>query len=1010
MKRRFPVIPRVGRILPALLACLVLFATATRSPAAVRTTTQSGNWSAATTWGGNPAPLSGDDVIVNGNFTVTVDVANGSCLSLQLGGTNSGSGAGTLAFNAGGKLTVFGAVVLGVNNNTPGNLTMTNGGTLNCEGLVENRLGAWTAGTGTVELTATNTIPANTSIEFNHLTLRAGTTSLSRNTTVGGNLGILAGATLACGANILTCAGNWSNNGTFQGGTGQVTFSRDGNATLTGTGINNFNQLRLNMGLSQANTLELLSTQFSAPNGFLQLSNGTLKVSGNFTFANTFVLGTAFNIPPTAGLWLNNPNATVTGQAGSLSLRGLLRVSAGTVNVGTAANHSLVYQNDGSAIIVDGGALDIAGRLSGNNATATTSYTQSGGTVTVVRQGSTDPAFGGFDISVAGSAVTLSGGTIVVRHATSGPAEFINVASTGGITGGLLQLGDALTGNAETFRIHSSRPVGNLLVSNATPQAVKPKVQLNTSSLNVVGTLTLPPGTALDAGGLNIAVGGDFVNNAPLLNLNTVTFNGGGAQTLTNPAGAIFNTLAVNKSGGAVTLNSATTVGAGLNLFQGTLALGAQTLTLEGDLTLAGGTLAGGATSSLVVGGAAGPLTLPGLVLSSLTLNRAAGATLAGDVTVGGALTVTSGPLSTDAFVLTLGPVATLSEPAGAPVQGAIQTTRTLSATAGTETFGGLGADLLLNGAAPGVTTVVRRVSTAATGNGHSSIQRTYDITPTTNYGLNAGLVFHYDTSDLAGQTEAALRLFRSRNGGGSWNDMAGVVNVGTGTITVAGLNDFSRWTASDAANSLGPPPAPATAVRVESAPDGSGVVVPAQSLAAGATLHLYAITRDAANDYVASVPAASWALEAITGGVLPGDLAPAADLKSAVFTAHAAGSARVRATVAGLAATTSGVLTVNAASGVEVGDVPLRFELAQNYPNPFRGSTTIRFQMARPGRTRLTVFDVLGRAVTTLVSREESPGVHAVDWDASGVQSGVYFYRLELNGEHQVRRMFILK
>ena len=60
--------------------------------AATITSTQSGAWSSSTTWGGGPAPSAGDAVVVNGDFTVTVDVPSAACLNLQLGGTTSNSG------------------------------------------------------------------------------------------------------------------------------------------------------------------------------------------------------------------------------------------------------------------------------------------------------------------------------------------------------------------------------------------------------------------------------------------------------------------------------------------------------------------------------------------------------------------------------------------------------------------------------------------------------------------------------------------------------------------------------------------------------------------------------------------------------------------------------------------------------------------------------------------------------------------------------------------------------
>jgi hypothetical protein len=354
-----------------------------------KTCTQSGNWSAGSTWGGT-APVAGDDAIIQGGFTVTVDVASAECLSLQIGGSAQNTGTGTLSFSGGGSvLLVTGIVNIGPfnNNNTAGSLNMASGGTLICEGFIVARLGTWTAGTGAIELTSTNTIPSNNNINFFNLIVSGGTTSLSRNTTVSGDLTINSGATLNGGAN-----------------------------TLSLTGINNFNLIRVNMGLNNINnTLEVLATNFSAPDPFLTITNGTFKMSGSFTFANSFIIGPIYNIDPTTGFWLNNPNVTVNAQAGGVSVRGMLRLSAGTFNIGTGIDNSLNYFT-GSSIIIEGGALNIAGRLYRNNATQTTSYTQSGGTVTVVAQGSTDPTFAGFDLGVVGSTFTMSACFFRILH------------------------------------------------------------------------------------------------------------------------------------------------------------------------------------------------------------------------------------------------------------------------------------------------------------------------------------------------------------------------------------------------------------------------------------------------------------------------------------------------------------------------------------------------------------------------------------------------------------------
>ncbi|MBI5473760.1 MAG: hypothetical protein HY961_15585, partial [Ignavibacteriae bacterium] len=103
---------------------------------------------------------------------------------------------------------------------------------------------------------------------------------------------------------------------------------------------------------------------------------------------------------------------------------------------------------------------------------------------------------------------------------------------------------------------------------------------------------------------------------------------------------------------------------------------------------------------------------------------------------------------------------------------------------------------------------------------------------------------------------------------------------------------------------------AQATKIRIETAPDGSGGVVPTQSLTAGSSITVYAITRDASDLFVANVTADSIVLQAVTGGVVAGDLDVAPNRKSAVFTAHVIGSAQIRAESGGLPSTSSGTIT----------------------------------------------------------------------------------------------------
>lgn len=89
----------------------------------------------------------------------------------------------------------------------------------------------------------------------------------------------------------------------------------------------------------------------------------------------------------------------------------------------------------------------------------------------------------------------------------------------------------------------------------------------------------------------------------------------------------------------------------------------------------------------------------------------------------------------------------------------------------------------------------------------------------------------------------------------------------------------------------------------------------------------------------------------------------------------------------------------------------PAEFTLDQNYPNPFNPVTTIPYMLPERAAVSLRVFDLLGREVAELVTSVQEPGAHAATWDASGVSSGLYFYRLEAHGTavHQATRKLML-
>jgi hypothetical protein len=88
---------------------------------------------------------------------------------------------------------------------------------------------------------------------------------------------------------------------------------------------------------------------------------------------------------------------------------------------------------------------------------------------------------------------------------------------------------------------------------------------------------------------------------------------------------------------------------------------------------------------------------------------------------------------------------------------------------------------------------------------------------------------------------------------------------------------------------------------------------------------------------------------------------------------------------------------------------LPGDFVLEQNHPNPFNPTTTIGYILPGAANVRLTIYDLLGRVVAEPVAGFQEGGYHAVAWDASGLSSGVYYYRLEASGDRDApaRRVF---
>lgn len=391
----------------------------------------------------------------------------------------------------------------------------------------------------------------------NNLTVGGGTSgavvfepATARTLTLGSNLTINAGSSVTTSAtgtqtgHILSIGGNILNNGILNLSTNSntaganLTFTGATNNTFSGTGAtNNIMSMVINKGVAATNILELNPSNFTVQgvntdvSGFLTISNGLLKISGSFPMTNRIFTAAAYTIPATGGIWLNNANFTVPGQAGNVTMNGTLRLSAGTYNIGNASGNSAAL-GAASVTTIEGGTLNVAGRYGTAAAGTVISYNQTGGDVTVSQAGYSNATLACFDLGTStSSTIGISGGTITIQLANGTSASalsFRNQAGTGatGVTGGTLFLGNANSGTAKTFVVLGVLPNVEVTNTSAPHSAIYSTsiVSFNNTSLNV----KINAGNTFDFGNATYLFNGNSI-----INNGTLTHNGASSRFIT---------------------------------------------------------------------------------------------------------------------------------------------------------------------------------------------------------------------------------------------------------------------------------------------------------------------------------------------------------------------------------------------------------------------------------------------------------------------------------------------
>jgi hypothetical protein len=109
---------------------------------------------------------------------------------------------------------------------------------------------------------------------------------------------------------------------------------------------------------------------------------------------------------------------------------------------------------------------------------------------------------------------------------------------------------------------------------------------------------------------------------------------------------------------------------------------------------------------------------------------------------------------------------------------------------------------------------------------------------------------------------------------------------------------------------------------------------------------------------------------------------------------------------------TSNSAFNIDIASSIETKNnlIPSTYSLSQNYPNPFNPSTTIKFDLKEAGLVSLKIYDILGREISTLVNEVKPAGSYNLNFNASDLTSGIYFYKIQAGNFIQIRKMVLIK
>ncbi len=541
---------------------------------------------------------------------------------------------------------------------------------------------AWSGG-GWNEKTIT--VKGNLNIEGGSL-YWYGNGSVRQDVVIDGDVTVASGAGI-CSASAsnqsLTIGGSFINNSNARDGYRRVNgcyledipviFAGGTNAKITSTGgtpETTFGTITVNKGPSQAITLtmDIGGTIDFTEDEWLKLLNGTFtyeSVSGSTVWLNT---NNSFTIPGTAALIHNSTDDFVLCYGNSdnydLYLNGKLSVMNGRFYVGNSSNAKNVdieYSGAGlSEIDVQGGELNIAGQVRRNPASSAgiLKYKQSGGNITIYGQNArADRAK--LEVLNAGSQFDMSGGVLtIVRGGGTTFGDLYLRPENSTVSGGDIVFTNGGVG-AQSYLLDANVPLNNLTVNGNGSNAT---VKLLLSPLELNGDLILSNSRSIfdanDSYNIALTINGDFNNSGTYhFHHNTTTFSGS-TQQITGSSAIEFYNLVVNPTT-SLALSKDVTVNNELTISNGTLAVGANTINVKGNVINNSNYTSTG--NGLVLNGSSVQELSGTGTFDRLELNNRLGGTLLSDLSVEGELALTQGILNIKNYLLSLGETASVS-------------------------------------------------------------------------------------------------------------------------------------------------------------------------------------------------------------------------------------------------------------------------------------------------------------------------------------------------------------